>query len=64
MLGVFGKMLLLVIKVGWGLMKFLFSLIFLPIILIGMVMGGLLYLAIPVLIIIGIIVLLQSADIL
>ena len=64
MFGVFGKMLLFGIKVGWGLMKFLFSLIFLPIILIGMVMGGLLYLAIPVLIIIGIIVLLQSADIL
>ena len=64
MLSVFGKMLLFGIKVGWGLMKFLFSLIFLPIILIGMVMGGLLYLAIPVLIIIGIIVLLQSADIL
>jgi hypothetical protein len=34
-----------------GITKFLFTLVFLPVILIGMVVGGLIYIALPLLLI-------------
>lgn len=55
MLWVFGKMLIFGIKAAWGITKILFTIIFLPAILVGLVLGGLLYIAFPVLIIIGIV---------
>ena len=55
MLWVFGKMLVWGIKAAWGITKILFTIIFLPAILVGLVLGGLLYIAFPVLIIIGIV---------
>ena len=57
---VFGKVLWLAIRMAWGITRILFSLIFLPVILIGMVIGGLLYIAIPVLVVIGVIALLEK----
>ena len=55
MLWVFGKLFIFGIKVAWGLTKILFFIIFLPVILIGMVIGGLIYIAFPILVLIGII---------
>lgn len=55
MLWVFGKMLVWGIKAAWGITKILFTIIFLPAILVGLVLGGLLYIAFPVLIIIGVV---------
>ena len=55
MLWVFGKMLFFGIKAAWGITKILFTIIFLPAILVGLVIGGLIYIAFPVLIIIGIV---------
>lgn len=55
MLWVFGKMLIFGIKAAWGIAKILFTIIFLPVILVGLVIGGLIYIAFPVLIVIGII---------
>lgn len=52
---VFGKIFLLSIKLTWGITKILFSLILLPIILIGLVVAGFIYLALPILIIVGLI---------
>ena len=43
---------------GLGISKFLLTIVILPLILIGMVVGGLLYIAFPILIVIGIIALL------
>ncbi len=43
---------------AWGISKFLLTIVILPLILIGMVVGGLLYIAFPILIVIGIITLL------
>ena len=57
MIAVFGKLALLAVSGAWGLIKILFSLIFLPFILIGLVFSGLIFLALPVLIIIGIVAL-------
>lgn len=55
MFGIFGKLLWFGIKAAWGISKFVLTIVFLPVILIALVLGGLLYLAIPILIVIGVI---------
>ena len=55
MFGIFGKLFCFGLKAAWGISKFILTIVFLPLILIGMVVGGLLYLALPILIVIGII---------
>lgn len=55
LLGVFGKLFLLGIKAAWGISKMLFVVLFLPVLLIGMVVGGLIYLTFPILFLIGIV---------
>lgn len=60
LLGVFGKLFLFGMKAAWGISKILFTIILLPVILIGMVIGGLIYIAFPILIIVGIISLVSA----
>ena len=60
MFWIFGKILIFGIKAAWGLSKFLFTVVLLPFVLVGMVLGGLLFLAFPILLIIGIVFLLAS----
>ena len=55
MIMVFGKLLIWSIKAAWGITKILFYLVFFPIVLILLVVGGLIYVALPILIIIGLI---------
>lgn len=57
---VFGKLFLFGVKAAWSIGKFFLTIVFLPVILIGMVVGGLLYLAIPILIVVAIIGLVVS----
>lgn len=61
MLIVFGKLLGLAIRASWTILKVVFTLVFLPVILIGLCIAGMFYIAIPVLIVIGIISLIASA---
>ncbi len=60
MIYVFFKIAWFAIKLSWGIVKVVFGLIFLPLILIGLFLGGLAVIAIPVLVIIGIISLIAS----
>ncbi len=60
MIWVFGKLLFFGIKAAWGISKFLVTIVLLPLILIGLVVGGLIYIAFPILIIVGIAVLVLS----
>ena len=60
MLWFIGKFFVFGLKASWGIMKLLCTVIFFPVILIGMVVGGLLYIAFPLLIIAGIIGLVTS----
>ena len=55
MIGVFGRMAVFAIRLSWGFLRVLLSLVFLPGILIAAFAGGLLGLAFPVLAIIGLI---------
>ena len=57
---ILGKLLMLALSGAWGLMKILFGIIFLPVILLGLVFKGLLVIALPVLIIFGIVALLSG----
>ena len=43
------------IKAAWGISKILLTIVLLPVILIGLVVGGLIYLAFPILIVVGIV---------
>ena len=60
MIGFIWKLFVFGLKASWGIMKLLCTVVFFPVILIGMVLGGLMYIAFPLLIIGGIIALVTS----
>ncbi len=55
MIVVFGNIVAFAVKMAWGVSKIVINLVFLPVILIGMVLAGLFWLAIPLLVVIGVI---------
>lgn len=55
MIWVFGKLFVLGFRAAWGISRFLLTIILLPVVLIGMVFGGLIYIAFPILIVVGIV---------
>lgn len=57
MIGFIWKLFVFGVRASWGIMKLLCTVVLFPLILIGMVVGGLLYVAFPLLIIAGVIVL-------
>ena len=52
---VFGKLIGFAFKVGWGMFKIAAYLVFLPAIVLMMIFGGLFYIALPILVIAGIV---------
>lgn len=60
MIWIFGKVLVFGIRAAWGISKLLAAIVLLPLVLIGMVVCGLIYIAFPILIIVGIIALIPS----
>ena len=57
MLVIFGKTIGFAFKAAWGVTRIVFGLIFLPLILIGLVIAGFVHLALPILVIAGIVIL-------
>ncbi|MBO4844740.1 MAG: hypothetical protein J5525_00270 [Lachnospiraceae bacterium] len=55
------KILVFGLKAAWGIARLLLTLIVFPVIMVGLLMAGLIYLAIPILIIAGIIALVSSS---
>lgn len=53
MILVFGKLLGFAIKAAWGVSKIVCTVVFLPLLLIGMVIIGLVKIALPILLIVG-----------
>ena len=62
MIMVFVKLIGFAIRAAWGISKVLVTLVFLPLILIGLVLGGLIYLAFPILILVGLVALFKGLD--
>lgn len=60
MIMVFLKLIGLAIKATWGISKVLVTFVFFPLLLIGLVLGGLLYVAFPILIIVGLVLLFKE----
>ena len=59
MLGIFGKLLIFGLRAAWGVSKLILTEVFFPVIMIGIEFDGLIYLAFPILIIVGIVTLLS-----
>lgn len=55
MIWIFGKIVFFGIKAAWGISKILVTVVLLPLVLIGMFIGGLIYIAFPILIVVGIV---------
>ena len=55
MLLIFGNILMFAIRMAWGVTKVLFSLVFLPVFLVVLVLAGLIKLALPILAIVGLV---------
>ena len=53
MLVVFGKLLGFALKLSWGIVKIILTVVFLPLVLIGLVAAGLVYIAVPLLLAAG-----------
>jgi hypothetical protein len=60
MIMVFVRLLGFAIRATWGITKVLVTFVFFPLILIGLVLGGLIYLALPILVIVGLICLFKE----
>lgn len=59
---IFGKILLFAIKATWSIAKVVCFVVLLPLILVGLVLKGLIAIAFPVLVIIGVISLFKLHD--
>ena len=55
LLVIFGKLLSFALKAAWSITKILFSVVIFPLVLIMLVVAGLMYVALPVLVIAGIV---------
>jgi len=58
MFAIFGRLIYFALKLTWGVGKIFFGIIMVPLMLIGLVLRGLLSIALPILIVVGIISLL------
>lgn len=55
LIGIFGKILGFALKAAWGLSKIVCSVVLLPLLLVGLVIWGLVEIALPILLIVGVI---------
>lgn len=58
MVAVFGKIIVFAIKAAWGISKIVCTIVLLPLFLVGLVLVGLIKIALPILLIVGLISLL------
>ena len=58
---IFGKLIGFAFKATWSIMKVMLYIIFLPLILVGMVFKGLVFVALPILLVVGLISLFETA---
>ena len=62
MLVVFGRILLFALGATWSIAKVVFSVIFLPLVLVALVVNGLIVIAFPVLLVIGLVTVFKMAE--
>ena len=57
---IFGKMIGLAFRATWGIFEVMAYIVFLPVILLALVFSGLLYVALPILLVVGLVSLVAS----
>ncbi len=62
MIGFVGKFFVFGLRASWGILKLLCTIVLLPLILVGMVIGGLIHIAFPLLLIGGVIAIAASSS--
>ena len=60
---IFGKLIRFGFKATWSITKAVFFIMILPLLLVGMVLGGMIYIAMPILLVVGFVSLLKTAQI-
>lgn len=58
--GIFGKLIWLAVKAAWGISKIVFSIVFLPVVVLVLFFGGMVYVALGLLVVIGIVSLIKG----
>ena len=58
--GIFGKLIWLAVKAAWGISKIVFSIVFLPVVVLVLFFSGLVYVALGLLVAIGIVALIKG----
>ena len=58
--GIFGKLIWLAVKAAWGISKIVFSIVFLPAVVLVLFFSGLVYVALGLLVAIGIVSLIKG----
>ena len=53
MIWIFGKLLVISLRASWGILRILFTVIFLPLIIVGLLVAGILSVAFPLLLVLG-----------
>ena len=59
--GIIGKLIGFAFKASWSIMKVMLYIVFLPVVLMIMLFGGLIYIALPILVIVGLVSLFSRA---
>ena len=62
MLGIFGKLVGMAFEMAWGITKVVFTLVFLPVIILYFLFKGLIAVAIPILAVVGLVTLIESLN--
>lgn len=57
---IFGKLLIFAVRASWGLARILVTVVFFPLVLIVLVVAGVIYLAVPLLLIAGVVSLVKT----
>lgn len=52
---IFGKLIVFAVKAAWGISKIVCTIVFLPLFLVGMVFAGLIGIALPILLVVGVV---------
>lgn len=58
--GIFGKLIWLAVKAAWGISKIVFSIVFLPVVVLVLFFSGMVYVALGLLVAIGIVSLIKG----
>ena len=52
---IFGKLIVFAVKAAWGILKIVCTIVLLPLFLVGMVFAGLIGIALPILLVVGVV---------